>query len=436
VVQHAAVTATLTRIVFLALVLLTSLPVRAQDDGWGEDDWDDGGPLPVELHGFVEAGVASRVVQDDAQPDDDVMNEARFRLALDHFTDRAELSFEGDAVADAVTRRIDLDVRQALVTLQPGSTLALRLGRQVMTWGTGDLVFLNDLFPKDFVAFFIGRDDEFLKVPANAVRATFYHDAANVDAVWLPRFTPDRYLTGERLSFFAPSLGRRVGMELVEAPVEAALPDATLDNGELALRVYRTLGGYEFAIYGYAGFTKQPAAFDPVAGAPTFAPLNVIGASLRGALAGGISHAEFAYRDARDGDDPFVPNSQLRALVGHEREIATNLTLGLQYYLEHTLGHGALLANSPAPRFEPEETRHVVTSRWTYRLWQQTLTLSLFTFWSPNEGDGYLRPVVQRQWSDAVAFALGGNIFFGEAETFFGQFADNTNIYARVRYSF
>lgn len=77
-----------------------------------------------------------------------------------------------------------------------------------------------------------------------------------------------------------------------------------------------------------------------------------------------------------------------------------------------------------------------MASRWTYRLWQQALTLSLFSFWSPNDGDGYLRPVVWRQWSDAVAFAVGGNVFFGESETFFGQLADNTDVYARVRYSF
>ncbi|MEL6613332.1 MAG: hypothetical protein AAFQ53_14630 [Bacteroidota bacterium] len=427
-----------TRMLWLALLVLGAPAALAQDDDW-DDDWDDEAALPVELHGVVEVGTASRLVDDATQPGDFVMNEARFRLDLEHLTDRADLRFEGDVIADEVTERIDLDIRQALVALQPGSAVALRLGRQVMTWGTGDLLFLNDLFPKDFVAFFIGRDDEFLKAPANAVRATVYNPVANLDVAWMPRFTPDRTLTGERLSFFDPISGQRVGTETLDAPIDPLRPDATLGHGEVAVRVYRTLGSVEAALYGYTGFTKQPLAFDATTGTPTYAPLSVLGASLRGELAGGISQAEVAYydsRDDRDGTDPFTPNSQLRGLVGHERELATNLTLGVQYYLEHTRDHDALIAGSFAPEVEPSETRHVVTSRWTYLLRQQTVVLSLFAFVSPNDGDGYVRPFVQHQWSDAVTFTLGGNLFFGAAPTFFGQLADNTNAYARVRYSF
>ncbi len=424
----------------LLFVLLLCGPTLAfaQDDDWG-DDWGDEDVQAVEIHGLVEVGVGSRVVADDAQPGDVLMNEARFRLSLSHFTDRAEFSFKGDALADAVTGDVELDIRQALVTLQPSSSLVLRLGRQVMTWGTGDLVFLNDLFPKDFVAFFIGRDDEFLKAPANAVRATVYGNTVNLDVAWLPRFTPDRFLTGERLSFFDPGQGQRVGLENLPAPLDAVRPTATLAHSEAAARLYRTLGTYEVALYGYVGFTKQPAAFDADAQQATFAPLSVYGASLRGGLAGGISHAEVAYydaRDDRDGDDPLLPNSQLRVLVGHEREVATNLTLGVQYYLEHLFEHEALLASSFTPDYAPSEQRHIVTSRWTYRARQQTVTLSLFTFWSPNDGDGHLRPVVQHQWNDAVSFAVGGHLFFGDAPTFFGQLADNTNVYGRLRYSF
>lgn len=427
------------KLLVLTLLVLFPLRVQAQEDDWDDGGWGDDASSPVALHGLVETAVASRVVGDAAQPGDVLTNEARFRLSLAHFTGDAEFSFKGDVVADAVTEAIDLDIRQAMVTLQPSSALSVRAGRQVTTWGVGDFVFLNDLFPKDFVAFFIGRDDEFLKAPANAIRATVYSETVNLDVVWTPRFTPDRYITGERLSFFDPGLGRRVGMELLDEPFGAVRPEPTLRNSEVALRLFRTFGGYEAALYGYTGFTKQPTAFDAQRGEATFAPLSVFGASIRGASAGGISYAEGAYydaRDDRDGDDPLLPNSQLRALLGHERELVSNLTLGLQYYLEHILDHDALLANSPVTRFEPSETRHVVTTRWTYRMRRQTVTLSLFSFWSPNDGDVHLRPLLERQWSDAIAFALGGHLFFGRSSTFFGQFADNTNAYVRVRYSF
>jgi len=39
--------------------------------------------------------------------------------------------------------------------------------------------------------------------------------------------------------------------------------------------------------------------------------------------------------------------------------------------------------------------------------------------------------------SDYWSAELGGNVFLGNQEhTFFGQFRDNTNIYAGVRYGF
>jgi hypothetical protein len=435
----------LTRPALLACLALLAASAWAQqddeweEDDWGDDEWEEAAPEAVELHGLVETALGARVVPDPAQPGDFVLNEARFRLAADRYSDRADLSFRGDAIADAATDEIAFDVRRALVSLRPHPSLTVRAGRQVMTWGTGDLVFLNDLFPKDFVAFFAGRDVEFLKAPANAVRATLYLGQAGLDVAWMPRFTPDRYLTGERLSYFSPLAGTRVGAGDTGGPFRAALPEQTVENGEVAMRLYRPLGSFEVAGYGYVGFTKQPVAFDPALGVPTFSRLSVVGASVRGPLLGGISNAEFAYHDApddRDGDDPFVPNGQFRLLVGHERELRPSLTLGLQYYAEHTRHHGRLLAASPAPAFEPNEVRHLLTSRWTVRARQQTLTWSLFTFWSPSGGDGHLRPSVGYAWSDAVELTAGSHVFFGPRQTLFGQLEDNTSVYARARYTF
>ena len=434
------------RLLLPLLLALVALPAAAQpdddwdDDSWGDDDgWEEAAAPPVEIHGFAEGALSARVVANSHQPGDFLLDEARFRLDVARYADRADVQVKADALADALTGGVAWDVRQALVTLRPGGAVTLRAGRQVTTWGTGDLVFLNDLFPKDFVAFFTGRDVEFLKAPANALRATLYRGSAGLDLVWTPRFTPDRYVTGERLSFFSPAAGRRVGLDDLGGPLVVLRPDAEVENGEVAARLFGTFSGYEVAGYGYAGFTKQPVAFDPAAALPTFAPLSVVGASVRRPLLGGLSNAEIAYYDARAdraGDDPLAPNGQARWLVGHEREILSDVTLGLQYYAERALRYDRLLAASPTPAFEPSETRHVLTSRWTARARQQTLTLSLFTFWSPTDGDAHLRPSVQHQWSDQVALTLGGHLFFGPQHTLFGQFEDDTSVYARARFSF
>jgi len=405
--------------------LLVAMPAAGQDGD-------------LEIHGFVEFGAGARIQDDALQPDQVLLSEARFRMDLLHYGDRAEVSFQGDFTADGLTDRVDLDIRQALVSVRASDWLDVRVGRQVLTWGTGDLVFLNDLFPKDFVSFFVGREDEFLKAPANALRLTFYSSAANLDVIATPVFEPDRYITGDRLSYFDRGQGMLVSATSSGAPIDGLRPTRDVRNGELAWRLYRNLAGYELALYGYLGFTKQPLAYDPGAGMARHSRLGTYGASARGALAGGIVHLETSYYDQADdvGDDPLVPNSQWRGLAGFEHELRANLTGGVQYYLEHLMDHDVLLANSPAPEFEPSRTRHVVTGRLTYRLLQQTLTASLFGFVSPNDRDAHIRPSLSYAMTDAFTLTGGGNLMLGEDHTFFGQLADASNVYVRGRYSF
>ena len=415
-------------------VVLVS-PVLAQDD-WA--DWDES-ELPVEIHGFVEAAAGGRVVEDPAQPDDLLLNEARFRLDLAHYGDRAEFTFKGDFVADGILDETYVDIRRAAILLRWATWSDFTVGRQVLTWGTGDLLFLNDRFPKDFMSFFVGRDDEYLKAPSNSFKMTFYSSPANLDFVWTPTFTPDDYITGERLSFYDPFKPGRTSASELGGPIDADLPDKTWENGEFAARLFQNIGGYELAAYGHSGFWNMPTTIDTINMTLGFAELAVWGASVRGNLLGGIANIEGAYydsRDDRDGTKPFVPNSQVRGLAGYERELVSDLAAGIQYYAEWTQDYDSLLASAPSSAFITEEVRHLLTLRLTQRLMQQTLTLSFFGYYSPNEEDGYVRAAVIRDWSDAVTITVGANVMWGDEQTFFGQLADNTNVYLRARYSF
>jgi hypothetical protein len=422
----------------LSSALLLGTAFFAQGSALAQDDWDDEGDLPGAIHGFAEGAVGGRVVDNSTQPDDILLGEARFRLDLAHYGDRAELYFKGDFVADDVEGDTYIDIRQTAILLRAAGWLDIRAGRQVLTWGTGDLLFINDRFPKDFVSFFIGRADEYLKAPSNSLKTTFYSRFVNTDIVWTPVFTPDTYITGERLSYFDPSKPGRTSATETGGPLEVEEPAKLWENGEFAGRLFRNVRGYELAAYGYVGFAKQPVAFDTTTMMPTFSRLAIWGASARGNLLGGIGNIEGAYFDSykdRDGTNPDLPNSEVRGLAGYERELVANLTTGLQYYFEWTLEYDSLLASSPAPEFAPEEIRHLITARLTQLLRQETLTLSLFVYYSLNEKDGYARPVVDYKWSDAVTATVGANLMWGDQHTFFGQLQDDSNVYARVRYS-
>jgi len=393
--------------------------------------------LPFGLHGFVEARAGSRLQKDPAISETASIAETRLQLEASKLLDLAEVRVKGDIVYDAVEEEAKGELRSAFVLLTPFEIADVKIGRQVLTWGTGDLLFINDLFPKDWKSFFIGRDDEYLKAPSDAVRISYFHPVVNVDFVYTPRFRADTYIDGDRLSYWSDALGRRVGEG---NKVRASEPDDWIGDDEIALRLHRNLRGTELALYGYHGYWRTPAGMNPRNGRATFPDLSVLGASARGAVGKGIGNIEAGYyhsRDDSDGDNPFVRNSELRILVGYEQEIARNLTAGVQYYVEWMMDYGGYRRMLPAGVRARDEFRHLVTLRLTKLLMSQNLKLSFFAYYSPSDDDAYLRPKIHYKIDDHWAAEIGGNIFLGARDhTFFGMFERDTNAYAAVRYSF
>lgn len=396
-----------------------------------------GAQLPFELHGFLDARGGLRTQDDPHESKTATLGETRLQLHLSKALDWAKFRIKSDFLYDGVAKGADVDLREANVLFTPFEFMDLKVGRQVLTWGTGDYIFINDLFPKDYNSFFIGRDDEYLKAPSDALKASFYTTAINLDFVYTPKFNPDRFIDGERLSYFNPQLGRLAGQDAVISPLKR---DGWFADSEIALRLSRDIKGYGLALYGYSGFWKSPVGFDPQAGKPTFSRLSVYGLSVRGKVWEGIGNFEMGYYDSRDdrsGEDPFIPNSQFRLLAGYEQELAKDFTGGVQYYLEQMLDYGAYKRTLPRGSHAADEFRHVITLRLTKLLMYQSLKLSLFTFYSPSDQDVYMRPNIHYRISDHWSGEVGTNIFIGEKDhTFFGQFKDDTNVYFGLRWSF
>jgi hypothetical protein len=112
--------------------------------------------------------------------------ESRLQVALFTDTSWAQFKVKADAWADGITEKGEFDPREAWVFVSPLDAVDIKMGRQVLTWGTGDLVFLNDLFPKDWQSFFLGRDSEYLKAPSDALKFSFFTGLANLDLVYTP----------------------------------------------------------------------------------------------------------------------------------------------------------------------------------------------------------------------------------------------------------
>ena len=407
------------------LVSMISVPARGAD---------------IETHGYLLLNYSARL-QDErpAQSDSDfLLGEERLRLDLSAWSETSDSSarFKGEVVHDSIDNETEIDVREAYLDTS-GRRWDLRAGRQIITWGVGDLLFINDVFPKDWQSFFSGRPLGYLKTGVDSLRLRFNGQTLNAEWITIPFFTPDILPDPKRFFLFDPmaSISDRQETE----------PSSTFDNIEQALRLYRRVGQFDIAGYVYQGFWRSPSARADSISSPTqltlFYPrLNVYGASAQGNALGGILSLEVGYYDSRDdkaGDDPAIANSQSRFLMGYQRQLQQDLTLGLQYYAEIMQDHDRYQRSLPAGFPVQERYRDTITLRLELLLKHQTLRLTLFGFYSPGDEDYLLQPQAHYKLSDELGLTLGANLFGGKQDTsFLGQFDKNDNLYFSLRFDF
>ncbi|MDY6932777.1 MAG: hypothetical protein SVZ03_00980 [Spirochaetota bacterium] len=400
--------------------------------------------IPFDLGGFIDGRLGGRT-QDDPYERDLSIGETRLQMDVEKdwsiLVFKITTDFIYDEVADDHCIDIDdgegwIDLRELNLSMRPTEFMDIKLGRQIFTWGTGDLLFINDLFPKDWKSFFIGRDLEYLKSPSDAFKASLFSRIVNLDIVYIPYFNSDRHIEGKRISYWNPILNDRSGRDNI---IRTEKRDEWFDDDEVAYRLFKNIKGYELALYGYYGFWKSPAGINPISGKWVFPELLEYGASIRGVIVGGITSFEIGYYDSREdssGSNPFINNSEFRSLAGYEKELAKDFTLGVQYYLEYMMDYGQYKSSLTSLEYARDEYRHVITMRLTKLLMNQNLRISIFAFYSPSDNDLYIRPNVHYKINDYLSGELGGNIFLGDRDyTFFGQFENNTNIYAGIRYA-
>ncbi|MBD3380048.1 MAG: hypothetical protein GF408_06275 [Candidatus Omnitrophica bacterium] len=400
-----------------------------------------------EIHGFLEEAFAPGFGSDDVKHRQYNMAEARLQLRADYY-------FSGDNILaewqTAIESKCDFvldfyyggkvltDLRELNAVFTPLDIVDIRAGRQVLTWGTGDYLFLNDLFPKDYVSFFIGRDDEYLKKPNDALRIMVYPEWFNIDFAFIPFFEPNDVPTGDRVSFFDSFEGGIAGRSSELHVVE---PSETPKNFVYAARAYKNIKSYEWALYYYRGFDPSPSSYKNEAGHQIYHQrLDAYGGSLRGPVMGGIGSAEVSYYyspEDPDGDIRTIQNSMMKYLLGYEKDLGNDLRVGFQYYLEQTLDYGEYRKALLPMDYRWDEFRHVVTSRITKFFANQTVKATVFAFFSPSDMDAYIRPSLSWDATDSWNLTVGANLPFGrDSWTEFGSVRKNKNVYARLRYSF
>jgi hypothetical protein len=401
--------------------LLLSLPAHAFD---------------ISLHGFLQGNYSLNITTSNPGGDDFKWAEERMQIKLDAYHDPFRLFFKTDFSYDHIDRDADPDFREIYLDYTALS-FDIRAGRQIITWGVGDLIFINDVFPKDYEAFFSGRPIEYLKLGIDGIKAGVYPDLFSVEFVFIPFFEPNNFPRSDRFWMFDPfpSATDRTDEE----------PPTTLDNTEIAVRVYRNVAGFDMSLYFYRGFFRNPSLMPgnpvmPLKITEFFPERSVYGASLQGRALDGVMSLEAGYYDSRqdrNGIDPLIPNSSTRFLIGYQRQLWEDFTAGVQYYGEYMHDYSDYIKSLPNGFPKQKRLTDLFTVRLTQLLRHQTLKLSFFSFWSLSDGDYLINPEIKYSFTDSIWAALGA-IVFGGGEKWhqFGQFDRNDNVYIQMRYEF
>ena len=389
----------------------------------------------VSLHGFVQGNYSLNTAGDNPDGKDFKWSEERAQIKLEATAEPFRLFMKGDAFHDNIDKHSMLELREGYADYTSEKWDA-RVGRQVITWGVGDLLFINDIFPKDYEAFFSGRPMEYLKKGVDGAKVGMYPGFASFEFIAVPYFEPNNYPDPARFWMYDPLS--------VVTNREVQYPYKDLRKTETALRIYRDVAGFDTSLYCYRGYSRQPSMLpdNPIPTKLTlfYPELSVYGVSLQGRALDGVLSLEAGYYDSRqdrDGTDPMIPNSQTRYLIGYQRQLWEDFTLGLQYYGEYMEDYSAYVQYSP-PGFPQEKRLHqLVTIRLMQFLLHQTMRLSFFAFYGLSDGDYLLNPEVKYNLTDAVWIAVGGNVFGGgKTWSQFGQFANDDNVYCQLRYEF
>lgn len=432
-----------------------------------EESSEDGAPS-IEWTGFLEIEQGGHIGKKSVVDKNWVMSNRRFRLATSSANELGSVFLKADFIEDSITRESRVDLREARVVITPSQQIDLSIGKQVNTWGVADMLFINDLFPKNWVSNFLGRDMESMKDSANSFRLTGYFGKAILDVVYHPEFAPDTTPTGCRLSVYNPNtsaLTANADSCGSDSPVFNQPED---DSSETAVRLKVQLGSYELAAYSYKGFYKNPKgiqwadatgtgtgvtdlAAGMAAGYTTmtsyYPELQALGASLEGQLGPGIVTFETGLYDSledKDGDNPLIENSQMKFLLGYRMDFSAHIGAGVQWYQEQMLQYdeyeeAVATYFSQAYDYRKKKQQNTYTLRLTVKAQQETLWVNLFRYQRPEDRDAFTKLDLTKRLNDNLEMVFGMNLFEGDdnyTDREFGMLKNDDNLFARVKYNF
>ncbi len=323
----------------------------------------------------------------------------------------------------------------------------LRIGKQQVVWGKADGVFITDIVsPLNLTEFLLPDFDE-IRTGVIATKLNYYIGNSTLEAIWIPQFTPTTSPYANSIWYIQPDFPAPTTFDWSRSTI-----NPSLENSELFLKWsamtseldFELMGGYTWddiptmhvqKIFGIDSTTMPPSpTLTGLTITPQYHRLTVAGGSFSTEIKGVIFRGEGAFYSGKyfQTEDPIatdalVQKDYLNYVAGIDFNIG-NVKLSTQFIQNYILDHNTFMSEN--------EFQNTATIMARYDMMRETLHLELFSYIGLSENDALIRPKITYDFDDSFSLLLGANVFLGDEDGRFGQYQDNSMVYAKVKYNF
>ncbi|MFO7914532.1 MAG: DUF1302 family protein [Candidatus Krumholzibacteriales bacterium] len=329
---------------------------------------------------------------------------------------------------------LEIDLREVYMDVY-FDKVDLRIGKQQIIWGKAEGVFITDIIsPKDLREFLL-PDFEEIRIGVTAFKFDYYLGDHNLEAVWLPVFTPTLY--PEEESIWRPQIDYPVPPRYDYSRREV---EGSLKNSEFFAKYSAMTSAIDFEIMAGYAWDDDPTmhisrSVDPesreilsLTVTPEHHRLGIAGGSFSTTLGPVVFRGEGAWYSGKyfNTADAEVEKNYIHYLLGLDYSL-WDIDLSGQFIQQAIMDYH--------PGIRNDEFNNTATLRARRDFMRETLTLELFSYIGLNNNDALIRPRIYYDMADGFEVLLGANLFVGD-EGQFGQYSDNDMGYFKFKYSF
>jgi len=353
----------------------------------------------------------------------------RFQLNTEAYTENLHGLFVVDFLHDLNKQSEVISLREAWVEYF-SSWFSLKLGRQHVVWGKVDGYFVNDIVNPLDLSYFLLQDFNDIRTPVNILRGKIYRDNSGFEIIAIPEFKNSVLPSTGRWSIFSIQFPPAFqGFKIMDKKVENNLANVGL-GGRFSTFLFGTdlslvfLRKMEYTpimkismedsliMKTYRWFTFYGFGFSQPFGAIV----------LRGE-GGYYKQRHFSTIDLTSVKSPFY-----QYCVGFDYELLMNLNISMQYIEERIADYN--------PKIIQEERRCIFTTFLNYKSANETIKPALILLYNIEDESLMSGLNLELDMIDNLNIVVGGFIFNGNRDSFFGRFDSNDLLFLKVKYYF